>query len=67
MGYGKTPTEISNKGAPKTVTSPKGYQKKNFWKIKLETTKEVMKRAPRYMYMRYACFLFLGVIKLFNG
>jgi len=62
MGYGKIPTESSKSGAPNTVTSPKGLQEKNFWKIRLDTTKEVMNNAPRYRYMENASFLSFGVI-----
>ena len=37
IGYGNKPTESSKEN------QPKGFQKKNFWKIRLDTTKDVIK------------------------
>ena len=49
MGYGRTPTDNSKSFIPNTWKLY-GYHEKNFWKIRLDTTKAVMKIEPRKIY-----------------
>ncbi len=49
MGYGRTPTDNSKSFIPNT-SKFNGCQEKNFWKIRLDTTKAVMKIEPRKKY-----------------
>ena len=49
IGYGRTPTDNSKSFIPNTSKS-NGYHEKNFWKIRLDTTKAVMKIEPRNKY-----------------
>ena len=49
MGYGRTPTDNSKSFIPNT-SKLYGYHEKNFWKIRLDTTKAVMKIEPRKIY-----------------
>ena len=58
MGYGRTPTDNSKSFIPNT-SKFNGCQEKNFWKIRLDTTKEVMKIEPRKKYNFWASNFFL--------
>ena len=49
IGYGRTPTDNSKSFIPNTGKL-NGYHEKNFWKIRLETTKAVMKIELRKKY-----------------
>ena len=49
IGYGRTPTDNSKSFIPNTWKL-NGYHEKNFWKIRLETTKAVMKIELRKKY-----------------
>ena len=58
IGYGRTPTDNSKSFIPNT-SKFNGCQEKNFWKIRLETTKAVMKIELRKKYNFWASNLFL--------
>ena len=49
IGYGRTPTDNSKSFIP-NISKLNGYHEKNFWKIRLDTTKAVMKIEPRKKY-----------------
>ena len=57
MGYGRTPTDNSKSFIPNT-SKLYGYHEKNFWKIRLDTTREVMKIELRKKYNLCARNLF---------
>ena len=58
IGYGRTPMDNSKSFIPNT-SKLNGYHEKNFWKIRFETTKDVMKIEPRKKYNFWASNLFL--------
>ena len=49
IGYGRTPTDNSKSFIPNT-SKFNGCHEKNFWKIRLDTTKAVMNTEPRKKY-----------------
>ena len=57
-GYGKIPTDISN------VCIPKKSHEKNFWKIRFDTTNEVINSAAKVRYNLYANNFFVVFINL---
>ena len=58
IGYGRTPTDNSKSFIPNT-SKFNGYHEKNFWKIRLDTTKAVMKIELRKKYNFWASNLLL--------
>ena len=56
-GYGRTPTDNSKSFIPNT-SKLNGYHEKNFWKIRLDTTRAVMKIEPKKKYNLCARNLF---------